>query len=142
MAFDGTPYFAGETDFDINPAGVTEVVLTFATPVSAWGAEIVGGDGVEALMVSAKGGGGSLGVLDPVSDNTFLGFIADAGEQISSLRFFASQDAGGSREGFGMDNIDIVNVPEPSTACLFLLAGVFGLGLIPQAEVNTGRSAG
>ena len=71
--------------------------------------------------------------LDPVSDSTFLGFVADDGEAIASLRFFSLFDGTG-REAFGADNFVGVTanvIPEPGCA---LLTGIAILGCISRRK--------
>jgi uncharacterized repeat protein (TIGR01451 family) len=91
---------------DAGPGSETNVELTFTSPVSAWGADFNGVLGGELLAVDVDGTEQTiLGTLLPTANDTFLGFVATAGEQIDKVIFRSqNQNVGGGGEGFGSDN--------------------------------------
>jgi len=116
---------------DLQTFGTT-VRITFTNPVSAFGVDLNGVLGGELLAIDVVGAGDVvLGTLLPANNDTFLGFVADAGESVESV-LYRSQNLspGGGGEGFGMDNIDAVSgtggdgggaVPATSSIALVLL---------------------
>ncbi|MDX1746669.1 MAG: hypothetical protein R3324_12080, partial [Halobacteriales archaeon] len=91
-----------------NPEGTT-VRLAFTEPMSAFGADFNGTLGGELLVIDVVDVDGTtvLGTLGPPpSQNSFLGFVADAGERAGSV-VLRSQNLspGGAGKGFGMDNL-------------------------------------
>jgi hypothetical protein len=85
----------------------TNVRVTFTTPVNAWGAQMYGVLGLELLAIDVLGPGDVvLGTLLPASNNTWLGFAASAGENVTGLLFHSQTVSPGSGgEGFGMDDM-------------------------------------
>jgi hypothetical protein len=122
-SLDGDAYLFGVTNH-----GLTYIDLYFDNPTSSFAADFRGADGVEHLNIEVIDTMNQvLATLDPVTDTiTFLGFVANGGEQIARLRFFSSVFVGGvEREAFGMDNVALVNasnptVPEPTSAVLLI----------------------
>ena len=133
LSVDGTSYLAGGVEF-----AETDIEFWFDENVSAFGGDFVGADGDEMLGIELiDESGGTLGLLDPLSDDSFLGFVADAGEQVAGLRFFSQIDDVVAREAFGLDNIRGVNaIPEPNAAILLLTSAVFLL----QRRLRNGRN--
>lgn len=90
-----------------NPGTMVEIV--FDSPVSAWGADFYGTIGGELLSIDIieDGSGSVLGTIAPPGvQDSFMGFIADAGEQIGSVILRSTNtDPGGLGEGFGMDDL-------------------------------------
>ena len=99
----------------------TTVNMAFDLPVRAFGADFfdaLSGERVDFLLNFA--GGGSQVVQ--LGNTGFFGFTSDTA--ISSITFQSRlSDGGAGGEGFGMDNVRGVNVPEPATLLLFATAG-------------------
>ena len=122
----------------------TNVELVFNDPVMAWGAEFTGVLGGEFLAIDVNGAEQTIiGTLLPAANDTFLGFVADAGEEIDMVIFRSQNDnPGGAGEGFGADNFGAVLAaaqpppPEPAiptlgTLGLMVLIGLLaGIGII------------
>jgi len=91
---------------DSGAGSETNVEITFSSPVSAWGADFNGILGGELLAIDVDGTTEAIiGTLIPTAGDTFLGFIADAGEQIDKVIYRSqNQNTGGAGEGFGSDN--------------------------------------
>jgi len=116
----------------------TNVRITFSSPVSAFGADFSGVLGGELLAIDVIGAGDVvLGTLLPANNDTFLGFVADAGESVESVLCRSQNLSPGSGgEGFGMDNFDAVSgggggdgggtVPATSGIALVLLVLAIG----------------
>lgn len=108
-------------DADSDPALETRVDITFDLPVSAWGADFARAKGEDELAVDVYLNGATLlgSLLISSDDPVFLGFAANAGEAVEFVRLRGALPAGpGTREGFSMDNVAIVAVPEPATMAL------------------------
>jgi len=104
--------------------------IRFADPVSAFGADFRNlNDGLMRTVIDVFDGADIIDTIFPVvmeSNNLrFIGAVANAGEEISELRFrWLAPD------GFGIDDIEISRiseVPSPATLALFGL-GLAGLG--------------
>lgn len=91
---------------DAGPGSETNVEITFSAPVSAWGADFNGILGGELLAVDVNGTEQTvLGTLLPTAGDTFLGFVATAGEEVDLVIYRSqNQNPGGGGEGFGSDN--------------------------------------
>jgi hypothetical protein len=89
----------------------TNVRITFTNPVSAFGTDLTGVLGGEFLAIDVMGAGDVvLGTLLPQNNDTFLGFVADGGESVTSVVCRSQNlNPGAGGEGFGMDNIDAVS---------------------------------
>lgn len=118
---------------NINDAGTAEfgVLITFPSPVTAFGGDFYGVEGVLAGSPGAEGlralvfNGGtqiaSFNLVDQISTGVqFLGVVAGSGEQITSIRLASRTAVATNGEGFGLDDT-VVTVPEPATAALLLL---------------------
>ncbi len=109
----GTSHASCFTNFPEVVFPGTNVEIVFTENVSAWGAELTEAREGEFVSVDAveAGTGTVLGSVE-VSDNgtVFLGFVADAGEEIGSVFIRSTNfNPGGFGEGFGMDDIVVVN---------------------------------
>ena len=95
---------------DTGPGSETNVELAFSQPVSAWGGDFVGVLGGEFLAIDVDGTERAIiATLLPAAMDTFVGFVADAGEQIDLVIFRSqNQTTGGGGEGFGADNFGVV----------------------------------
>jgi uncharacterized repeat protein (TIGR01451 family) len=91
---------------DSGPGSETNVEVTFSAPVSAWGADFNGILGGELLAIDVDGTTEAvIATLLPTAGDTFLGFVATAGEQIDKVIYRSqNQNTGGAGEGFGSDN--------------------------------------
>jgi hypothetical protein len=117
----GTAHASMYVDF-----GVTQVELTADAPMRAFGADFSGSGGAELVNVSLFTSGATLPLRDvPEVPNTaeFWGYIATGVDVSHRLRFAGRTNLGGG-EGFGMDNVGLVVVPEPSTAAVSVAIGV------------------
>ena len=129
----GSIQVTGATEF----TSASTISLLFDNPVSAWGADFVGHNGAENLLIDVLDlSGALLMTLDATSDRGFLGFVAGPGEQVGSLIFRSGVDVADLREGFGMDNVAgvAISVPEPGTLALFGI-GLFGMGLARRNKI-------
>jgi len=129
----GSIQVTGATEF----TSALTISLLFDNPVSAWGADFAGHNGVENLLIDVLDlSGALLMTLDATSDRGFLGFVAGPGEQVGSLIFRSGVDVAGFREAFGMDNVAgvAISVPEPGTLALFGI-GLFGMGLARRNKI-------
>jgi uncharacterized repeat protein (TIGR01451 family) len=95
---------------DAGAGSETNVEIVFSQPVTAWGGDFNGVLGGELLAVDVDGSQEViLGTLLPAAQDTFLGFVADAGEQIDLVIFRSqNQNPGGGGEGFGADNFAVL----------------------------------
>lgn len=95
---------------DAGAGSETNVEIVFSQPVTAWGGDFNGVLGGELLAVDVDGSQEViLGTLLPTAQDTFLGFVADAGEQIDLVIFRSqNQNPGGGGEGFGADNFAVL----------------------------------
>lgn len=95
---------------DAGAGSETNVEIVFSQPVTAWGGDFYGVLGGELLAVDVDGTQEViLGTLLPTAQDTFLGFVADAGEQIDLVIFRSqNQNPGGGGEGFGADNFAVL----------------------------------
>jgi hypothetical protein len=96
---------------DTGPGSETNVEVVFSAPVSAWGADMYGCLGLELLAVDVSGTNDQtiLGTLLPAAQNTFVGFVATAGEQIDMVIFRSQvQVSGTGGEGFGSDDYSVL----------------------------------
>jgi hypothetical protein len=118
----GTPFASCRADF-----GKYYVKLQFTSPTRAFGADFTnqtlatGHPNAEALNFDIYSSNDTLlGTIVPIKAvNVFYGFIATGGEEASYM-IFRSTEEGGSiiRSAWGMDNVAIAFVPEPSSALL------------------------
>jgi hypothetical protein len=115
----GTPFASIATDF-----AETSVELRFAKSAHAFGADFQGANGPEQLNIDLfRPDGSLLATIDPSIDTGFIGFVSTDGETVSYLRFRATIDQGPNiREAFGIDNIQLISVPEPTTYMVSLCA--------------------
>ncbi len=105
---------------DSGAGSETNVEIVFSQPVSAWGGDFNGVLGGELLAIDVDGlDRAVIATLLPAADTTFLGFVADAGEQIDLVIFRAqNQNPGGGGEGFGADNLAVVWATAPAGAAV------------------------
>jgi hypothetical protein len=122
QGIDGTPKANGRAA-DFAPLSLNETWrIDFPIPVTAWGADFKGaGDPPNGnLMIEVFDETNALlGTLqaDAAPDVEFLGFQLSLGERSGHLIFRAP----GGVDGFDIDNIAMIQVPEPSTILLALV---------------------
>jgi uncharacterized repeat protein (TIGR01451 family) len=107
----GTTHAACFTNFEEVGTPATSIEIVFNQPAVAGGADFEGAAGSEILAVDfiELGTGTILATVTAVNNTTFMGFVADAGEQIGTMLVrSANLIAGGAGRGFGMDNISLV----------------------------------
>lgn len=105
-----TPYAALYTTTNSSGDPVDIVLLTFATPSTAWGADYADVSTVAMQLTFLDGtmqmvdipGGGTAG------NGIFFGFTSDM--PVTEILFYNSNTAGNTSEGFGLDNVAGVNV--------------------------------
>ena len=107
-------------------AGSARLEFTYTTPIQAWGAYIIGMEPNAAGVLSVRFNDGSaqsfsLTESDPAGVQ-FFGFT-DSGKSIASVTLFES-GISGTRDIWGIDDVQFVAVPEPSTIALLVLSGV------------------
>jgi len=100
----------GQWDLDETPYVMAEVFLpndefdmTFAQPVTAWGAELSKIDSGGLDLVYTSDLGTSTVSVPDISPAGFFGFVTDPNEAITSIKFVAR--SGG--EAFGMDDVSL-----------------------------------
>ncbi len=115
--------------------GITNVSMTFDSPIRAWGADFfsVDAEGVTLLLILS--GGGTLSIDVPQGSpgtSAFFGWRTTAGETVTLLSFRSRTDDGSQSagEGFPLDNIAAVTaVPEPGSGLIsgavLLLSGLY-----------------
>lgn len=116
----GTTHASMFTNF-----GVTSVLMTLDSPLTAWGANFFSID-AEGLTLNFLGLGDS---ADVPSGTGFFGVIASGA--FNGISFESRTEiSGGTGEGFGLDDVagGTVTVPEPTTLVL-IGAAFLGLGL-------------
>lgn len=126
----GTPHASCYTNADDSPGVPTGILINFATNARAWGGETWGARSGEFMAMDILGiGGVVLATIEPSNNNgQFSGFWGDAGEQFTGVRFRSiNTTVGSGGEGFGMDNLAIVNIPAPGGAALLAMAAAAGL---------------
>jgi hypothetical protein len=107
----------------------TEVTIWFDMPVTSWGADFgLGVDTEGADIVTSNG----LTIPVPAFPSTlppnpsvssFFGFVTSTAQPISSITFKSRLSLPHQAEGFALDNVVGVLVPEPTSAVLLL--GIF-----------------
>lgn len=107
-------------------SGIIQVELRTVAPMRAFGADFTGTAGNEFVDVWLISSNALIPLRDiPETPNAslFWGYIATGIDLSDRLRFSArmSFEAG---EGFGMDNVGLVIVPEPSTVALSVAVGL------------------
>jgi hypothetical protein len=108
----------------------TNVRITFDQPAIAFGFDVWEAVGLEGARLDVYDGATQLrSELIPGGNAAFLGFVATAGEGADSVLFRANLlIVGTSGEGFAIDNLAGVGVPEPTAASLVALA--LGVGML------------
>jgi hypothetical protein len=137
----GTPPPTGAGNEDTPPDSAPEqgtpattIRVAFPGPVTAWGGDVYGALGLELLAVDVLGAGDTvLATLIPAANNTFIGFVADGGEQVTSVMFRSQTLVPGSGgEGFGLDDMAIASgggqVPASSNVGLAVLVLLLAVG--------------
>ena len=112
----GTTHASMFTNF-----GGTTVNMQFDSPVQAWGADFYAIDG-ELLDLVLNFVGGGTAIINVPGGSGFTGFTSDTA--VASITFQSRNNAPGpGGEGFPLDNVRGVTVPEPATLLLFATAG-------------------
>jgi hypothetical protein len=108
----GTPFASLATDY-----GRTDIEIHFSQPARAFGGEFNEIKSPEVMVIDFFEPGGTLiTTVDPAAIVGFVGFVATGSESIGYIRMRNTVDMGTSiREAFGLDNFEIVSVPEPGT---------------------------
>jgi hypothetical protein len=125
------------TNFNEGSLIGTQVRITFDQPVLAFGLDVwAAGDFERATMVIFDGMSIQEAPSLPAGNGAFSGFIMTGGAQATSV-VFESRDliVGTTGEGFAVDNLGFVAVPEP-IACWQLLV----LAATAAAGCSTRRS--
>lgn len=144
---DSSPFFVnttvnGTTDFygDVDPGG-GEVVLSFDTPIFAWGAEFIGTEWtlVEILDESNQLLG-SVSAVNGVDDSgpivEFVGFVLSEGMTAQSLLLTKVVPGQSTNDSWAMDDVSFVAVPEPTTFTLALGALCFVVRKRSHSQAN------
>jgi hypothetical protein len=111
----GTPFASIAIDF-----AKTIVELRFLQPTRAFGADFRNVDSPEETVFDFYQSDGSLITsINPTPEDDFIGYVATSGESLAYVRFRTTREAGEFIiEAFGMDNVVVVAIPEPSSALL------------------------
>lgn len=111
-------------------AGSVTPFISFGAPVRAFGADFRNlNDDLLRTSIDIYGGTTLLASFSPsvgaFGNLRFFGFVADAGETVTEIRFRWS-----AADAYGIDNIQIAAIPEPGTLALL------GLGLAGLAATR------
>jgi hypothetical protein len=123
----GTPFASCRADFD-----QYYVKLQFTSPVRAFGADFTNqtlatGSFAEALNFDIYSSNDVLlGTIVPIkAENVFYGLIATGGEEAAYMIFRSTAEGGENiRSAWGIDNVNIVIISEPTAAVLTSFAAL------------------
>ena len=96
----------------------TEITIAFASPVSAFGCEMYDALGLEMAEMVAMAGGSPVGVCAPASQGpAFAGFVNDSATITHVILRSQTYSPGSGGEGFGLDDLVMVQGGGASTTC-------------------------
>jgi hypothetical protein len=123
----GTANASSYTNFPEGTAPGTQVRISFPVPVRAFGADFYNTTLSEGLVLDVFAGTNSLGSF-PIplvaQGFTFFGVAGNAGENITSVLLRSqSLTPGTGGEGYGMDDVAVALIPEPTAGTLVAALG-------------------
>ena len=106
------------TDFQL-----TTFRLAFVGGVAkAWGTDINQTPTLEGLLIDVVLSNNTVATTLQPPDSGFIGFVTTGSEPITSLVFRSATSQAVGGEGFSIDNVAMVLVPEPATPAIALTA--------------------
>lgn len=122
------------------PTSVSGDIITFDTAITAWGADILTGDGGGGVGIRVFADGVFMGAIGTGSDpnNGYLGFVSKTPfTHLTLLSGFKNNGKGGA-DGYRLDNMtfgDVATMPLPAGAWL-LLSGLAGLAFARRKKAR------